>query len=87
MADWLPAHIHLGLSYGLYREYEGSRPNEVVLPTVETLDVRRAGLPFRERLLVGGPEQGWSRWKRENPSGVPPGLTNQLPEISPLTYT
>ena len=83
----LPAHIHLGLSYAYYREYEWIHPNEVVLPTVETLDVRRAGYRFASGFSVGGPDQGLVAVEARIAREFRQDFTNQLPDISPLTYT
>jgi hypothetical protein len=51
--------VRLGVRYGYFRQYEWIRPNELVLPTVNELDVKRQGYRFagglsRERNALQG---------------------------------
>ena len=83
----LPSEAHLGLSYAYFRQYEWIRPNEIVLPTVETLDVKRSGYRFASGVSVGGPDQGLVAVEAHIAREFRQDFTHELPDISLLTYT
>jgi hypothetical protein len=80
--------VHFGLRYAYFKEWEWIRPNEVVLPTVLPLDVKRIGYRFAGGLSLDLPnhagviaaEAHIAREHRDD-------FTGQLPEISNITYT
>jgi hypothetical protein len=80
--------VRLGLRYGYFRQYEWIRPNEVVLPTVNELDVRREGYRFAGGLSMDLPERNGvvaaeARIARE----FREDFTDVIDDLSYITYT
>ena len=90
--QWMIAYpgkpLRLGLRYGYFREYEWIRANEVVIPTVNELDVKRQGYRFAgglsmdvgEKKGVVAAEARISREFRED-------FTDVIDDLSFITYT
>jgi hypothetical protein len=80
--------VRLGLRYGYFRQYEWIRANEVVLPTVNELDVKRQGYRFAGGLSLDLPDKSGvvatevriAREFRED-------FTNVIDDLSYMTYT
>jgi len=80
--------VHLGAQWGYYREYEWIRANEVVIPSVNELDVKREGYRFAGGLSVVPPnmkdvlgaEMQLAREFRED-------FFNELPDFSRMSST
>lgn len=79
--------VHLGLSYAYFRQYEWIRPNEVVLPTVDRLDVKRSGYRFASGFSVGGSDQGLVAVEGRIAREYRQDFTGALPDISLITYS
>jgi hypothetical protein len=80
--------VHLGFSYAYFRQYEWIRPNQVVLPTVDPLDVKRRGYRFASGLSVGGADgQGIVAVEARIAREYRQDFTREIPDISLLTYT
>lgn len=80
--------VHLGLRYGYFRQYEWIRPNEMVLPTVNELDVKRQGYRFAGGVSVDLSDQkgvvaAETRIARE----FREDFTNVIDDLSFITYT
>lgn len=80
--------LHVGLRYAYFRQYEWITPNDVVLPTVDPLNVKRTGYRFAGGLSMGGGdgpgviavEARIAREYRED-------YTFEVPDLSFMTYT
>jgi hypothetical protein len=80
--------IHLGIRWAYYRQFQWIRPNEVVLPTVDELDVRREGyraagglsVDLPNKVGVLGAEMRVAREFRED-------FTNEIPDLARETST
>jgi hypothetical protein len=80
--------VRMGLRYGYFRQYEWIRPNEVVLPTVNELDVKRQGYRFAGGLSLDLPDKvgvvaAEARIARE----FREDFTDVIDDISYITYT
>jgi hypothetical protein len=80
--------VRLGLRYGYFRQYEWIRPNEVVLPTVNELDVKRQGYHFAGGLSLDLPDKNGvvaaeTRIARE----FREDFTDVIDDLSYITYT
>ena len=80
--------VHLGARWGYYREYEWIRPNEVVIPSVNELDVRREGYRFAGGFSLDLPDQNGvigieTRLARE----FRDDFTNELPDFAKMSTT
>ncbi len=82
---WKP--VQVGIRYAYFRQFEWIRPNEVVLPTVDPLDVKRLGYRAAGGLSLALPDGGVvaaeARIAREHRRD----FTGELPDISMITYT
>jgi hypothetical protein len=80
--------IHLGVRWGYYRQFEWIRPNEVVIASVNELDVKREGyrvagglsVDMPNKVGVLGAEMRVAREFRED-------FTNELPDLSRMSST
>ncbi len=80
--------VHLGLRYAYFREYEWIVPNEVVLPTVDPLNVKRQGYRFAGGVSVGGGEgQGLVAVEGRIAREYRQDFTFEVPDLSIITYT
>jgi hypothetical protein len=80
--------VHLGLRYGYFRQLEWIRPNEVVLPTVQELDVRREGYRFAGGLSLDLPEKkGVVAAEARIAHEFREDFTNVVDDLSFVTYT
>jgi len=78
--------VHLGLSYAYFRQYEWIRPNEIVLPTVDPLDVKRLGYRFASGLSVGGSD-GLVAVEARIAREYRQDFTHEVSDVSLLTYS
>jgi len=80
--------VHVGLSYAYFRQYEWIRPNEVVLPTVDPLDVKRTGYRFASGVSIGGGDgKGLVAVEGRVAREFREDFTNELPDIAFMTST
>lgn len=79
--------VHLGLRYAYFREYEWITPNEVVLPTVDPLNVKRQGYRFASGLSLGSEGQGLFAVEARIAREYREDYTNEVPDLSIITYT
>jgi hypothetical protein len=79
---------HLGLSYAYFRQYQWIHPNDVVIPTVVPLDVKRSGYRFASGVSLGGAEgQGIVAVEARIAREYREDFLNLVPDVSLLTYT
>lgn len=79
--------IHLGAQYAYYRQYEWITPNEVVLPTVDELNVKRQGYRFAGGISLGREGQGIVALEGRIAREFRDDFTGELPGISMITYS
>lgn len=80
--------IHVGLSYAYFRQYEWILPNEVVLPTVDPLDVKRVGYRLASGFSIGAADgQGLVAVEARVAREYRQDFTGEVPDISLITYT
>ncbi len=79
--------VHVGLSYAYFRQYEWIHPNDVVLPTVDPLDVKRSGYRFASGFSVGGADQGLVAVEARVAREYRQDFTHEVPDISLITYS
>lgn len=80
--------VHLGLRYAYFRQYEWILPNEVVLPTVDLLNVKRIGYRFAGGLSLGGGDgQGVVAMEARIAREYREDFTQEVPDLSIMTYT
>ena len=80
--------VHLGVRYGYFREYQWIRANEVVLPTVTELDVKRQGYRFAGGLSMGlSEEKGVVAAEARISREFREDFTDVIEDLSFITYT
>jgi hypothetical protein len=79
--------VHVGLRYAYFRQYEWITPNEVVLPTVDPLNVKREGYRFAGGLSLGTEGQGLVAVETRIAHESRQDLINEVPDLSIITYT
>jgi hypothetical protein len=80
--------VHIGLSYAYFRQYEWITPNEVVIPTVDELNVRRSGYRLASGFSIGGDDgKGLVAIEARVAREFREDFTDKLPDIAFMTYT
>jgi|KBSSwiStaDraftv2_1062776.scaffolds.fasta_scaffold08790_5 hypothetical protein len=80
--------VHLGVRWAYYRQFEWIRANEVVIPTVNELDVKREGYNFAGGLSVDLPnKQGVLGAEMQLAREFRQDFTYQIPDIDRMNST